>query len=94
MTLRAHDRPDGILVLFDTRPFAPVFELRLHGWERTVYLFCDTARSFPQILSVVHETDPSVDEVCVRRTLGHWIDVCIMSSLDHVYLSLALVAWM
>ena len=43
VTLQGHDQPDGLLVLFDTRPIAASFEHRLRGWARALYLHCDIA---------------------------------------------------
>jgi len=50
VTLRQWDRPDGVLLLTDTRPGAAVFQRRLTGWQRQVYLFCDTGRTFRSIV--------------------------------------------
>lgn len=50
VTLREWDRPDGVLLLTDTRPFATAFQRRLTGWERQMYLFCDTGRTFRTIV--------------------------------------------
>lgn len=50
VTLREWDRPDGVLILTDTRPGAAAFQRRLSGWQRQVYLFCDAGRTFRSIL--------------------------------------------
>ena len=91
VTLRGHDHPEGLLILFDTRPVARSFEYRLRGWARTLYCYCDTARRLPQIIQRIKEEDGSVDEPEIRRKLNEWIDACIMVCIDGAYLSLALV---
>ncbi len=54
-TLRYWDRPDGVLILTDTRPGATALQRRLTGWERQIYLHCDTGRSLRQILEFAAE---------------------------------------
>jgi hypothetical protein len=48
--LRLWDRPDGVLILNDTRPGATMFQRRLTGLERQVYLHCDTGRTLENIV--------------------------------------------
>ncbi len=90
VTLRGRDHPEGLLILLDTRPVARSFEYRLRGWRRTLYLYCDTARRFPQVVQRVQAEDGSVDEPEIRRMLNEWIDASLMVSIDGAYLSLAL----
>ena len=91
VTLRGHDHPEGLLIIFDTRPVARSFEYRLHGWARTLYSYCDTARSIPQIVQRVRAESDSVDEPEIHRKLDEWLDANIMICIDGVYLSLALM---
>ncbi len=49
VTLRYWDRPDGVLIVTDTRPGAEMFQRRLTGIERAIYLFCDTGRTLREI---------------------------------------------
>jgi ribosomal peptide maturation radical SAM protein 1 len=49
VTLRWWDRPDGVLILSDTRPCATAFQRRLTGLERAIYLYCDTGRTLQSI---------------------------------------------
>jgi hypothetical protein len=89
VTLRGLDHPEGLLILFDTRPIARSFEYRLRGWARTLYCYCDTARRMPQIVQRVKEEDDSVDEPEIRRKLNEWMNANIMVCIDGAYLSLA-----
>jgi len=91
VTLRGHDHPEGLLVVFDTRPIARSFEYRLRGWARILYCYCDTARRLPQIVQRAQEEDDSVDEPEIRRKLNEWIDASLMVCIEGAYLSLALV---
>jgi ribosomal peptide maturation radical SAM protein 1 len=94
VTLRYWDRPDGVLILTDTRPAAATFQQRLTRIERAVYLFCDTGRSLRKISEfAANTTDGSAaDQPTLRRMLEQWIDQRIMAQLDNRYLSLALRA--
>ncbi|MCS7303791.1 MAG: RiPP maturation radical SAM C-methyltransferase [Thermoguttaceae bacterium] len=67
VTLRQWDRPDGVLVLTDTRPHAAAFQRRLIGWQREVYLFCDTGRTFRSIMEHLGQWHQSRADA---RTLG------------------------
>jgi radical SAM superfamily enzyme YgiQ (UPF0313 family) len=93
-TLRCDDRPDGVLVLHDTRPCAAAFQQRLTGWERAIYLFCDAGRRLNEVLALAATTggDPPPTEPAVRRLLDRWIAERIMARLDDCHLSLALRA--
>jgi ribosomal peptide maturation radical SAM protein 1 len=94
VTLRYWDRPDGVLILTDTRPCATVFQRRLTGLEREIYLDCDTGRSFRKIVERAArcEQERAGDESSLQRTLDRWVDERIMAFLDGRYLSLALRA--
>ena len=87
VTLRMWDRPDGVLILTDTRPCATRFQHRLTGWERAMYLDCDAGRSLDKLLQFA---SPSGHESAIRRTLDRWLDARIASRIDGRYLSLAL----
>ena len=92
VTLRCDDRPDGVLLLHDTRPCAATFQRRLTGIERQLYLYCDTGRSLTKVLQFAneHAHDQPVDESRIRQMLDEWVDERIMTYLDDRYLSLAL----
>ena len=94
VTLRQWDRPDGVLIITDTRPLAAVFQRRLTGLARELYLYCDTGRSLKRILDfAARQTgEGAVDEAAVKRFLEEWIDDRIMVYVDGRYLSLALRA--
>ncbi|MFH1922657.1 MAG: RiPP maturation radical SAM C-methyltransferase [Planctomycetota bacterium] len=94
VTLRSWDRSDGVLILNDTRPSAVVFQRRLTGIDRRLYLHCDTGRSLESVLRFVaqHADNLPPDESAVRRTLDTWVNQRIMARLDDRYLSLALRA--
>ena len=92
VTLRYWDRPDGTLILHDTRPGAAELQRRLTGLERQIYLYCDTGRSLRKIVAFAasQSLGQPVDEAAIRRTLQQWLDARIMVFLDDRYLSLAL----
>jgi len=92
VTLRYYDRPDGVLLLHDTRPCAATFQRRLAGTEREIYLYCDTGRSLSKVLEFAEQQagGNAVDESDIRRMLDGWVDERIMAHLDDRYLSLAL----
>ena len=92
VTLRQWDRPDGVLLLTDTRPNAAEFQRRLTGLDRELYLYCDSGRSLRRILehAAAQSDARPVDEAAVMRTLDQWVDERIMVKLDDRYLSLAL----
>jgi len=90
VTLRAWDRSDGVLILTDTRPCAAVFQRRLTGPQRQIYLYCDSGRTLRSIAELV----PAAfgDTHSIRRMLDEWIAQRIMVFIDNRYLSLALRA--
>ncbi len=91
VTLRQYDRPDGLLLLTDTRPGAAEFQHRLSGWEREAYLYCDTGRSLKRIREHLASLGPPAPEDGeLQRTLDRWVAERIMALLDDRYLSLAL----
>ena len=94
VTLNCQDRPEGVLVLHDTRPCAGAFQHRLVGLERELYLYCDAGRSMRQILQFAaeHAEGRPVEEARIRRLLQEWLDQRIMVCVDERYLSLALRA--
>ena len=94
VTLSYYDRPDGVLILHDTRPCAADFQQRLTGLERQIYLYCDTGRSLRKVVEFAERNSGSqpVHESKIRRILDHWIDRRIMAYLDNRFLSLALQA--
>jgi len=95
VTLRYWDRPDGVLILTDTRPCATRMQWRLGGLQRAVYLFCDTGRSLRAIMASLGATGsdgPALDEPAVGKLLAEWVDARIMLRADDRYLSLALRA--
>jgi hypothetical protein len=94
VTLRYWDRPDGVLIVTDTRPGAETFQHRLTGIERAVYLFCDTGRTLREIVGHVTATlgADRADESVVGKMLDVWISARLMVHLDGRYLSLALRA--
>lgn len=100
VTLRQWDRPDGVLLLTDTRPGAAAFQRRLSGWQRQVYLFCDAGRTFRSIMEHLAASNPSTppeamsanlpEPQTLQRLLDQWVAERIMAYLDDRYLSLAL----
>lgn len=92
VTLRQWDRPDGVLILTDTRPGASEFQRRLTSLDRELYLYCDSGRSLGRILehAATRSDGGVVDETAVKRTLDQWVRERIMACLDDRYLSLAL----
>ncbi len=94
VTLRYWDRPDGVLILHDTRPCAAVFQRRLTGIARQVYLHCDTGQSLKRILEFVAQNSDAgqADEAAIRRLLDQWLTERLMVFSDGRYLSLGLRA--
>ena len=94
VTLRYYDRPDGVLILHDTRPCAGEFQRRLTRPARRIYLYCDAGRSLEKIvrLAASGSVDPPLGESAVRGLLEEWIAARIMAHLDGRYVSLALRA--
>jgi len=93
VTLRYWDRPDGLLILTDTRPAAAAFQWRLTGIERAVYLYCDPGRTLRDITRFAAESaagSPLPDEPSLRRMLDAWVAARLMAHRDDRYLSLAL----
>jgi len=93
-TLRYWDRPDGVLLLTDTRPDAESFQHRLNGWQREVYLFCDPARTREQIMQFATQqtTPPRPQESQVETALEQWTRARLMVGVDGHHFSLALRA--
>ena len=94
VTLRCWDRPDGVLILTDTRPGAEQFQHRLTGIARAIYLLCDTGRTLRQIVG--HATTTfragTANQSAIGQMLDAWVGARLMAHLDDRYLSLALPA--
>lgn len=84
---------DGTLILSDTRPRAAAFQHRLRGLERDLYLYCDTARRFDELVRFAADSHPShlPDRQSVHRLLADWIDARLVAMVDERYLALALL---
>ncbi len=72
VTLRCWDRPDGVLILNDTRPCATTFQRRLIGLERQIYLYCDTGRTLQNIFETAAKYQESrlVPTACAAERTG------------------------
>lgn len=94
VTLRVWDRPDGLLIVHDTRPCAKAFQHRMTGLDRALYLYCDTGRSLKKVLQFAaeHSGSQPVEPERIKRLLDQWIDDRLMIHVDGRYLSLALWA--
>jgi len=94
VTLRYWDRPDGVLLVTDTRPGAELFQQRLSGWQRKLYLFCDPARTLSEVseFAACEMSAPRPAELQIAAALDQWVRARIMVHLDGRYLSLALRA--
>lgn len=93
VTLRYDDRPDGVLLIHDTRPCAAMFQHRLVGLAREIYLCCDTGQSWRNILTrcaSVPAGEEARDEASIQRLLDQMIADRLMVHLDGRYLSLAM----
>lgn len=92
VTLRSWDRPDGVLIVHDTRPCATAFQHRMSGLDRAVYLYCDTGRSLKKIVEFASQNangQPAEPQRIVPL-LNQWIADGLMVEIDGRYLSLAL----
>jgi hypothetical protein len=85
---------NGQLLLFDTRQNAAFHELKLMGYEREVYEFCDELRPVTQVVKHLRQTFPAVefDEQRVRGFLDSLVANRLMVTDEDCYLSLALRA--
>jgi ribosomal peptide maturation radical SAM protein 1 len=92
VSLRLFDRGDGVLILTDTRLGAAEFQRRMTGIERAGYLFCDTARTLPQVIDhlATDRAAPPLTESAVRPMLDGWVAARLMANLDGHYFSLAI----
>ena len=93
VTLRYWDRPDGVLLLTDTRPGTEVFQRRFSGVERRSVLVLRhgphvSSRSSPTCVRLAARQSP--DEPSLRRMLDAWLAARIAVRLDDRYLSLGL----
>ena len=59
--LSSQRRPDGSLLLRDTRPGAAMWEVELTGSEAAAYEYCDECRSFAGILRQLRERSPDAE---------------------------------
>ena len=92
VALTMFDRGDGVLLLHDTRPGAAVFQRRLSGLARAVYLFCDAGQTLARISPLSLRRDPAADEAAVGGMLAEWIEARIAVCVDDRYFALALRA--
>ncbi len=90
VTLRYVDRPDGTLLIHDTRPGAAQFQTLLTGLEREVYRFCDTGRTLRSIQSFLSRRSEQLDTDRLNHFLQRMLEQRLMVRVDDHYLSLAL----
>ncbi|MEN6495366.1 MAG: RiPP maturation radical SAM C-methyltransferase [Thermoguttaceae bacterium] len=92
VTLRSWDRPDGVLIVHDTRPSATAFQHRMTDLDRAIYLYCDTGRSLKKVVEFASQNanGQPVDPRKIERLLDQWVAAGLMVYLDDRYLSLAL----
>lgn len=93
-TLRALRRPDGALVLLDTRAAAAQPNLTLVGVERAAYEYCDEAHSAADLARHLGRRFPerAFSEAGVQRFLDKLVARKLMVAAGKRYLSLALFA--
>jgi len=93
-TLRAIRRPDGALILLDTRTDAARRELTLAGVERAAYEYCDEAHSVADLTRHLRGSFPerTFTEARVRQFLDALVANKFMVNDGERYLSLALFA--
>ena len=91
-TVSSVSRPDGSLVIFDTRPGASVPELSLSGLEQAVYEFCDELQAGTHIVRHLRSLFPTVEfsEDKVFGFLNSLVENKLMVTDGKNYLSLAL----
>jgi len=91
-TLRSVTRPDGSLVIFDTRPGATVPELTLSGLDQAAYEFCDELQAGSNIIRHLRALFPAVNfsDQQVFEFLKSLVENKLMVTDGHNYLSLAL----
>jgi ribosomal peptide maturation radical SAM protein 1 len=86
-------RPDGSLLLRDTRPGATMREIELFGSEAVVYEFCDELRAFGTIVQHLRERTPAeITELGVRAFLESLVANRLMITDGRNWLSLAVRA--
>lgn len=90
-SLNYYDRPDGVLIVTDTRPGARRFQTRMSGAERELYLFADTGRSLSELANRAAQChDCSLtDSDRLQARLRDWVEHGLAVVLDGKYLSLA-----
>jgi len=91
-TLQSTVRPDGSLVLNDSRSDATLPVVTLSGMEREVYEYCDEMRSEKRILAHLAKQFPSTEITAegVRGFLDSLIDHRLMVRCGKAHLSLAI----
>ena len=83
VVLRKWDRDDGTLIITDTRPCAEELQYRMRGWERDLYLYCDTGRSRKAIAKYLAQSPESdVDERSLDATIREWLSRKVAVELD------------
>ncbi len=87
VSLGYYSTAPGVLVIEDTRPGAARRSTVLRGWQKTVYDFCDQARSLQAIQRTLGQ-DAAGDEL--RRFLDEAVGLRLMARDGNHYLSLAL----
>ncbi len=94
VSLRYWDRPDGVLLITDTRPEAETFQRRLSAWQRELYLYCDPAHTAAEVYQFAAREMPAPkpNEQQIAAALEQWVQAGIMACVDGKYLSLALRA--
>jgi len=91
-TLRAVGRPDGSLVLVDTRSDATMATIVLSGLEQAAYEYCDEARPERAVVDHLRSRFPdvSITDERVREYLDSLVANRVMVSNAGRYLSLAI----
>jgi ribosomal peptide maturation radical SAM protein 1 len=91
-SLSAIDRPDGVLLLLDTRSDAYLPQVKLEGLERCAYQYCDRVRSLAAIVRHLQTLFPEVEcsEIAVKGFLESLVANKLMVTDGKNYLSLAL----
>jgi ribosomal peptide maturation radical SAM protein 1 len=91
-SLRSVIRPDGTLILLDSRSDAGVPEVALAGVERIAYEHCDELRTVSQVTRHVEATQPecAITEAGVQGFLDSLVANRLMVTDGVHYLSLAL----
>ena len=89
-SLRGNVRPDGQLVLIDTRSQFGTQSYVLSGLERAAYEYCDQLRSLRSIVRYLRQRTETIHETRVKEFLDSVIANRLMVTDGGHYLSLAL----